>query len=68
MASRSLPGRRSSRTNAGGIYTALTDFFLADERLRFRGLVVPDKDLLDHARFDQWHDDWYYNAFLHTLD
>jgi hypothetical protein len=23
------------------------------------GLVVPDKARLDHARFDQSHDDWY---------
>lgn len=32
-------------------YLALIDLFLNDERLRFRGLVVPDKGLLDHARF-----------------
>lgn len=41
-------------------YLALINFFLADDRLRFRGLVVPDKARLDHARFDQSHDDWYY--------
>jgi hypothetical protein len=33
-------------------YLALVDLFLANERLRFRGLVVPDKGLLEHARFE----------------
>ncbi|MDE0208091.1 MAG: DUF3800 domain-containing protein, partial [Candidatus Tectomicrobia bacterium] len=38
-----------------GFYLALTDFFLSDDHLRFRGLVVPDKSQLDHERFDQSH-------------
>jgi hypothetical protein len=50
-----------------GFYLALVDLFLADERLRFRGLVVPDKGLLDHARFDQSHDDWYYKMYFTML-
>lgn len=48
-------------------YLALIDLFLADERLRFRGLVVPDKSLLDHASFDQSHDDWYYKMYFIML-
>ena len=48
-------------------YLALMDLFLADERLRFRGLVVPDKKLLDHARFDQSHNDWYYKIYFTML-
>jgi Protein of unknown function (DUF3800) len=48
-------------------YLALIDLFLADERLRFRGLVVPDKSLLDHARFNQSHDDWYYKMYFTML-
>lgn len=48
-------------------YLALIDLFLADERLRFRGLVVPDKGLLDHKRFDQTHDDWYYKMYFTML-
>lgn len=50
-----------------GFYLALVDLFLADERLRFRGLVVPDKGLLDHSRFDQSHDDWYYKMYFTML-
>jgi hypothetical protein len=48
-------------------YLALIDLFLNDERLRFRGLVVPDKARLDHARFDQSHDDWYYKMYFTML-
>ena len=48
-------------------YVAMIDLFLADERLRFRGLVVPDKNLLDHKRFDQTHDDWYYKMYFTML-
>lgn len=50
-----------------GFYLALIDLFLADDRLRFRGLVVPDKARLDHARFDQSHDDWYYKMYFTML-
>jgi hypothetical protein len=48
-------------------YLALIDLFLDDERLRFRGLVVPDKSLLDHRRFEQSHDDWYYKMYFTML-
>lgn len=48
-------------------YLALTDFFLSDDRMRFRGLVVPDKSQLDHARFNQSHDDWYYKMYFTML-
>jgi hypothetical protein len=48
-------------------YLAVVDFFLNDDRLRFRGLVVPDKSKLDHARFDQSHDDWYYKMYFTML-
>ena len=50
-----------------GFYLALIDLFLGDERLRFRGLLVPDKARLDHARFDQSHDDWYYKMYFTML-
>ena len=50
-----------------GFYLALVDAFLTDERLRFRGLVVPDKGCLDHARYGQTHDDWYYKMYYTML-
>jgi len=48
-------------------YLALVNLFLGDDRLRFRGLVVPDKGLLDHTSFDQSHDDWYYKMYFTML-
>ena len=48
-------------------YLALVDLFLADDRLRFRGLVVPDKGQLNHIRFEQSHDDWYYKMYFTML-
>ncbi|MDE0031253.1 MAG: DUF3800 domain-containing protein [Deltaproteobacteria bacterium] len=48
-------------------YLALLEIFLTDDRLQFRGLVVPDKHRLDHARFDQSHDDWYYKMYFTML-
>lgn len=49
-----------------GFYLALVDLFLDDERMRFRGLVVPDKTQLNHAQFEQTHDEWYYK--IHSTD
>ena len=51
-------------------YSELIGFFLDDERLRFRGLVVPNKGLLDHARFEQSHEYWFckmYFTMLHQV-
>ena len=48
-------------------YLSLAELFLASGQLRFRGLVVPDKSLLDHASFDQSHDDWYYKMYFTML-
>ncbi len=48
-------------------YLTLIDLFLGDDRLRFRGLLVPDKARLDHSRFDQSHDDWYYKMYFTML-
>jgi len=49
------------------LYMDLLDEFFRDHRLRFRGLVVPDKDCLDHERFGQTHDDWYYKMYFTML-
>jgi len=40
-------------------YSALLDLFFDESLLHFRGLVVPDKQTLDHGRFLQSHDDFY---------
>ena len=43
------------------------DFFLDNGDLHFRGLFVPDKTVLDHSRFKQTHDDWYYKMYFDLL-
>jgi len=48
-------------------YLDLLDFFYDDDDLHFRALVIPDKTILDHERFDQTHDDWYYKMYFDML-
>ncbi|MCL1078805.1 DUF3800 domain-containing protein [Parashewanella spongiae] len=49
-----------------GFYMDLLDFFFDDDDLHFRGLVA-DKTKLDHGRFNQDHDDWYYKMYFTML-
>lgn len=49
-------------------YQALLDLFFDEAMLHFRGLVVPDKHLLDHGRFTQNHDDFYYKQWYTLLN
>lgn len=46
-------------------YLDLVDYFFDDDDLKFRG-VVAHKGGLDHTRFSQSHDDWYYKM-MYTL-
>jgi hypothetical protein len=46
----------------------LVDLFFADDRLRFRGVIVPDKSVLRHEVFKQTHDDWYYKMYFVLLE
>ncbi len=49
-------------------YRALLDFFFDEPLLHFRGLVVPDKQALDHDRFAQSHDEFYYKMWFLLLN
>lgn len=49
-------------------YLDLIDYFFDDDDLHFRGLLIQDKTKLDHAKFGQNHDDWYYKMFFRTLE
>lgn len=46
-------------------YMELVDYFFDDDDIKFRG-VVAHKLGLDHGRFHQTHDDWYYKM-MYTL-
>ena len=48
-------------------YMEVLDFFFDDDDLHFRGLVVPNKDKLDHKAFESDHDTWYYKMFFTML-
>ena len=49
-------------------YLAVIDYFLDDDDLHFRGVVIPDKKQLDHDRFGQSHDEWYYKMCFTLLE
>jgi hypothetical protein len=49
-------------------YLDLVSAFFDDEHLHFRGLLIPDKTKLDHVKFNQSHDDWYYKMCFQLLD
>lgn len=48
-------------------YTDLVKYFFDNNDLHFRGVVVPDKSLIDHAAFGQDHNTWYYKMFYLLL-
>lgn len=48
-------------------YCELVDYFFDNNDLRFRGLVIPNKSKLDHSKFDQDHNQFYYKMFFYVL-
>jgi len=48
-------------------YKELVSYFFAHDDLTFRALVVRDKGRLDHERFHQTHDGWYYKMYFQLL-
>lgn len=48
-------------------YTHLINYFFDNDDLHFRGLVIPDKSLLDHEVYNQNHDSWYYKMYFDLL-
>ena len=49
------------------LYKDLVDYFFDDDDLHFRAVVIPDKSKLDHDRFHQDHDTWYYKMYFDML-
>src|SRR5690625_238699 len=48
-------------------YEALIDLFFAEQQLGFRAVVVPNKQMLEHERFGNKHDDFYYKMWWQHL-
>jgi len=49
-------------------YLELVKYFFEKPELHFRGVVVPDKDVLNHSAFAQDHNTWYYKMFYVLLN
>ena len=55
------------RSNNVDLAIELIDYFFDNNHLRFRGYIV-DKTGLDHERYLQTHDQWYYKIFYRMLE
>ncbi len=49
------------------LYRDLIDYFFDDDDIRFRCVIIPNKNSLNHAQFNQSHDDWYYKMYFLLL-
>lgn len=49
------------------LYLDLVNYFFDDDDLHFRAVIIPDKSKLDHERFNQTHDSWYYKMYFDML-
>lgn len=50
------------------LYKQLIDFFFAHDDLHMRIVLVRDKSILDHERYGQTHDQWYYKMYFTLLN
>lgn len=49
-------------------YMELLDYFFSTQQLKFRAVVIKDKQLLEHSNFEgQTHDTWYYKMLFQLL-
>ena len=48
-------------------YKELIDYFFRNELLNFRAVVIPDKSILNHKKYNQSHDDFYYKMYYFLL-
>ena len=49
-------------------YLDLVDYFFDEDDLHFRGVLIPDKGVLDHVEHNQTHDTWYYKMCFTMLE
>lgn len=50
------------------LYRDLVNYFLDNDDLHFRAIIIPDKSKLDHERFGQTHDEWYYKMYFRLIN
>ena len=58
-----------TKVSPGGLqlYTDIVNYFFDDDDLHFRCLIVPDKKKLNHDKFNQNHNDFYYKMYYQLL-
>ncbi len=49
------------------VFKDVINYYFDNNNLHFRALVIKDKSKLDHERFNQTHDDWYYKMYFDML-
>lgn len=50
-----------------GMYEELVNYFFDNDELCFRGLIIPNKEKLNHEKYHQTHDTWYYKIYFDML-
>jgi hypothetical protein len=48
-------------------YENVINYFFDEPALHFRAVIISEKNLLDHQKFNQTHDDWYYKMYYTLL-
>jgi len=48
------------------LYKDLINYFFDENFIWFRGIIA-DKTILDHEKFNQTHDDWYYKIYYELI-
>lgn len=48
-------------------YIDVVDYFFDDDDMQFRGVAIPDKSCLDHKKYGNTHDSWYYIMYFNLL-
>ena len=48
-------------------YKDIINYFFDDDALHFRGVIIPNKSKLNHEKFNQTHDEWYYKMYFDML-
>lgn len=49
------------------LYEDIVNYFFDDDDLRFRCVIIPNKTQLDHRKYNQTHDEWYYKMYFTML-
>ena len=55
-------------TSKIAFYYDILDYFFNNNKLRFRGLIVPNKSILEHQKYNQTHNTFYYKMYYELLN